>query len=183
MKKAKPTTSHASPVKCPVLPIALRVGELWDAHAGAEEREHDATAMAKALYRISDLAEPVPDQIWKLRNAVEETASFERARSPAGALFQVALAHEAIQHVYASLPAEQKPESIAFTFTKLIRLLDSVAIFLRGECTAGDYLAVKGVVEAYFTIEQAHLRLQWSEEIPELAKEYRRSSKLAPAAV
>jgi hypothetical protein len=36
MKKAKPTTRHAAPVKCPVLPIAIRVAELWAAHEAAE---------------------------------------------------------------------------------------------------------------------------------------------------
>jgi hypothetical protein len=43
MKNAKANRRVAAragqPLPCPVLPIALRVGELWNAHAGAEERE------------------------------------------------------------------------------------------------------------------------------------------------
>lgn len=65
---------------CPVLPIAVRVGDLWDAHAMAQERSKEPDASEK---------------IDELRLVVEETASFERARSMAGALFQVALAEDA----------------------------------------------------------------------------------------
>jgi hypothetical protein len=41
MKRAKPNRRAATPIeqreKCPVLPIALRVGELWDAYIRAQE--------------------------------------------------------------------------------------------------------------------------------------------------
>jgi hypothetical protein len=91
MKNAKPNRRVAAPVrhaKCSVLPIAQRVGELWDAHEAAEVRE------------FNNKSNPdMPRQIEGLRMTVEETASFVRARWLAGALFQVGLAQEAATHL------------------------------------------------------------------------------------
>jgi hypothetical protein len=134
MKKAKPNKRVAAPVKhhakCPVLPIALRVGELWDAHAGAEERE----------YGKSDA--DISEQIYKMRTVVEETASFERARSLSGALFQVALAHDAANHLYELVPSEKL--AIESTFDKLIRLLDSVGPAIAGRMHGGGIQGREG---------------------------------------
>jgi hypothetical protein len=85
MKKAKPNKRVAAPVrhaKCPVLPIIFRVGEFLDVHTMAEEREAESGQDPAVT----------SGQIEKLRIAVEEMASFERARSASGVLFQVALA-------------------------------------------------------------------------------------------
>lgn len=147
--------------------IALCVGELWDAHAGAEEREGsdgDPTASA---------------QINRFRAAVEETASFERALSPAGALFQLALAQQAAVDLFARIPDGDKFTDP--TFHKLLRLLDSAALVLRDACAIEDYQAVKNVVGVYIGIDGPDLAppFQWREDIPELAKEYRRSRDAA----
>jgi hypothetical protein len=168
MKKAK---SNRGAQVCPVLPIALRIGELWDAHAGAEEREFNQSP--------ADASE----QIGLLRIAVEETASFERARSVAGALFQVGLAEDTAVHLRELVPSEEK--TVKKTFDKLIRLLDSVALLLRDECPAEDYQAVKDVLAVYLAIDRPEFNalFQWRDDIPELAEEYRRSKKAAPAAV
>jgi hypothetical protein len=69
---AQAASKHTTkPTACPVLPLALRVGGLWDAHAAAQEKERVDTK--------DD--EDISEQIEELRIAVEETASFERARS------------------------------------------------------------------------------------------------------
>jgi hypothetical protein len=139
--------------KCPVLPIALRVGELWDAHAGAEEREHEKHA----------------EQINDLRYAVEETASFEQARSLGGALFQVALAREEARVLDAMVPSEDQDGP---TYRKLCRLLDSVGIALRDGMGA-DYEAVKDAVAVYMHIDEASRSSRWLDEIPAMAEEWR----------
>jgi hypothetical protein len=132
-EKAKPNRCVAARapnnVPCPVLPIALRVGELRDAHAGAEEREGKNSNSATA------------DQIDRFRAAVEETASFERACSPAGALFQVGLAQQAAIDLFNMIPDGDKFTDP--TYQKLLRLLDPVALVLRDGCAAQDYQAGK----------------------------------------
>jgi hypothetical protein len=164
------TASKNESLACPVLPIALRVGELWDAYDAAEERGHGKSGPETC------------EQIYKLRAAVEETASFERARSLAGALFQVALARDAANHLYELVPPEKR--AAEKTFEKLIRLLDSVSLLLRDESTPEEYQAVKDVVGVYLSIDQDYQNLpfQWLDEIPELAKEYRRSNEASTAA-
>jgi hypothetical protein len=158
MKKAKAAAAGAP---CPVLLIALCVGELWDAHAGAEEREGrdgDSTAA---------------DQINRFRAAVEETASFERALSPAGALFQLALAQQTAVDLFARIPDGDKFTDPAYH--KLLRLLDSAALVLRDVCAIEDYQAVKDVVGVYIGIDWSDFAppCQWREDIVELADEYR----------
>jgi hypothetical protein len=119
---------------CPVLPIARRVGELWDAVTAAQE---------------TDAADndTVSDQIDDLRIAVAETASFTRARSLAGALFQVALASETAERLYRQLPEERQPYNRVYL--KLNRLLNLAAATLRDELETEDYAPIRGVVEAY----------------------------------
>jgi hypothetical protein len=119
---------------CPVLPIALRVGQLWDATTAAQE---------------SDAADndTVSDQIDDLRIAVAETASFVRARSLAGALFQIALASETAERLYRQLPDEKQPFNR--TYLKLNRLLNLAATALCDELETEDYAPIRGVVEAY----------------------------------
>src|SRR5258708_3598647 len=155
----RPAARHQQPASCPVLPIAVRVGQLWDAHAMAEEREGG----------LSD----TPKQIDLLRMATEEMASFERARSVAGALFQVGLAEDAAVHLRDLDLSEER--TVRKTFDKLIRLLDSVSLLLREECPPEDYETVKDVIGAYLTIgrEGFDPPFQWREDIPELAREYR----------
>ena len=175
MKKTKPNNRAAAPAerptKCPVLPIALRVGELWDAHAGAEEREFGKGASG------------VSEQIELLRMSVEETASFERARSVGGALFQVALAKEMATHLRECVPSEEI--TVKEKFDRLIRLLCSAALLLRDECPAQDYRSLKRVIEAYLLMDRPDFNapFQWREDIPDLAKEYRRSEKASTAAI
>lgn len=158
MEKAK-ASSNVAHLDCPVLPIAVRVGELWDAHAGATEHENCSEATAEQIYR--------------LRAAVEELASFERARSPAGALFQVGLALDAAVSVFDRVPEGDKFKDP--TWQKLIRLLDSVALVLRDACMVEEYQVVKDVVKIYMSIEGQEVDhpFKWREEIPDLAKEYR----------
>lgn len=170
MKKRKPNSPAAAGAPCPVLLIALCVGELWDAHAGAEEREG------------SDGDSTAADQINRFRAAVEETASFERALSPAGALFQLGLAQQAAVDLFARIPDGDKFTDP--TYQKLLRLLDSAALVLRDACAAEDYQAVKDVVGIYIGIEGPDFAppFQWREDIPELAKEYRRSKETSTAA-
>lgn len=164
MKKAKPYQRAAAiarqPLPCPVVPIAVRIGELWDANAMAEERDTDG---------ISKAAE----QINLLRIAVEEMASFERARSIAGALFQVGLAADTAVHLRELVPSEER--TVRKTFDKLIRLLDSVSLLLRDECPPKDYQKLKSALWAYLTIgrEGFDAPFQWREDIPALVKEFR----------
>jgi hypothetical protein len=148
------------------------VGELWDAHAGAEVRE-----------RKSKSDKETSETIYKLRVAIEETASFERARSPAGALFQVALAEDAAKALHEKFPEGDKAADRMFE--RLERLLDSVALVLRDACTVEEYSAVKDVVGIYISIDESYKNrsFQWRDEIPEFAKEYRRSKEAKPAAV
>jgi hypothetical protein len=166
MKKVKANRRHAAkaekPVPCPVLPIAVRVGELWDAHAMAQEREH-------AYGKEPDASEKIDE----LRLVVEETASFERARSMAGALFQVALAEDAARALFEKVPAGNKDN--VRMFERLDRLLDSVALVLRDACTAEEYRVVKNVVNLYVPLhgEESDPPFKWLEEIPELPKAYR----------
>jgi hypothetical protein len=112
---------------------------------------------------------------------VEETASFERARSLAGALFQVALARDAANHLYEWVPPEKR--ATEKTLDKLIRLLDSVALLLRDESTPEEYQAVKDVVGAYLSMDQTDLPFLWLDEIPMLVNEYRQSKPVSPPAV
>jgi hypothetical protein len=170
MKRAKPTKRGAArvqqPVPCPVLPIAVRIGELWDAHSMAQEREHGTGAPEAS------------EKIELLRMVVEETASLERARSIAGALFQVALAGDVSRALLEKVPAGKEDD--VRMFMRLDRLLDSVALVLRDACTAEDYQVVKNVVKLYMPIygEEFDPPFKWLEEIPELAKAYR-STKAA----
>jgi hypothetical protein len=140
-----------SPTRCPVLPIGLRVGELWDAHAGAEERGREAVAK----------------QIIEMRSAAEEAASFMQARSLAGALFQVALALQEANVLDAMVPSEDQGGP---SYMKLRRLLDLVAIALR-DAMGADYEAVKNVVAVYTHIDEGSIR--WLDEIPLMAQEWR----------
>jgi hypothetical protein len=119
---------------CPVLPIALRVGHLWDAVTKAQE---------------SDAADndTVSDQIDDLRIAVAETASFTRSRSLGGALFQIALASEAAERLHRQLPEERQLYNR--TYLKLNRLLNLAAATLRDELETEEYAPIRGVVEAY----------------------------------
>src|ERR1700738_1244888 len=127
MKKAKPNRrrrrSVKQDVKCHILPIALRVGELWDAHAAAKERDHDKVA----------------EQISEMRSGAEESASFMQARSLPGALFQVALALEEANVLDAMVPSEDQGGT---SYLRLCSLLDLVATTLR-DAMGADYEAVK----------------------------------------
>jgi hypothetical protein len=178
MKKARPRKASAKSSalpeeKCPVLPIALRVGELWDAHAAAQEREFEK--------KDDDQGEELSEQINELRIAAEQMASFERARSLAGALFQVALAHDMANRLYEEIPS-QDPE-VETIYRKLRRLLDSVALALR-DTLGPDYEGVRNVVEIYIHVDEncENRPLRWLDEIPELAEEYRRSKRASVAA-
>jgi hypothetical protein len=147
--------------QCPVLPIALRVGELWDAHAGAEKRERDERKADKAI----------AEQINEMLYAVENTASFEQARSLGGALFQVALAREEANVLNAMVPSEDQHSP---TYMKLCRLLDSVAVALR-DAMGPDYETVKDVVAVYLRIDDSDSSRssRWLDEIPAMAEEWR----------
>ena len=128
---------HSTPISqnetCPVLPIALRVGELWDAVSAAQE---------------SDAADndTISDQIDDLRIAVAETASFVRPRSLAGALFQIALASDTAERLYRELPEEK--QLFNRTYLKLNRLLRLAAATLCDELETDEYVPIRGVVEA-----------------------------------
>jgi hypothetical protein len=159
------TASKTEILECPVLPIALRVGELWDAGAGAEERESETSN--------NDAA----DRIYRMRVAVEETVSFVQARSLAGALFQIALAHDAARDLYENSPSEDR--FCEQTYKKLNRLLDSVARVLREKSLTDDYLPMKDLIAIYIADDTDR---HWSDEIPTLAEEWRRGLKEASTA-
>ena len=127
-------TTPTENLTCPVLPIARRVTELWDAVTKAQE---------------SDAADNdvVSDQIDDLRIAVAETASFVRARSLAGALFQIALASETTERLYRELPEEK--QLFNRTYLKLHRPLNLAALELRDELAPDEYAPISEVVEAY----------------------------------
>jgi hypothetical protein len=154
------SASKTKTLACLVLPIALRVGELWDAGTAAEERESE-TSNNKAA-----------DRFYRMRAAVEETASFVQARSLAGALFQITLAHYAARELYENSPSEDRFCEQAYK--KLNRLLDSVARVLRDKSLADDYLPVKDLIALYIEDDTDQ---HWSDEIPALAREWRRSQE------
>jgi hypothetical protein len=135
---AKANSVHSTPIlqneTCPVIPIALRVGELWDATSAAQESDANDN-------------DTVSDQIDDLRIAVAETASFTRARSLGGALFQIALASETAERLYRQLPEEK--QLFNRTYLKLARLLNLAAAALCDELETEDYTPIRGVVEAY----------------------------------
>jgi hypothetical protein len=116
-EKSKTESGRRCPVECPVLLIALRVSELWDAHSGAEARECDE--------RKAD--EKIAEQIAQMRYAFEKTASFAQARSLGGAVFQIALALDAARDLYDPIPSDEKDSE---AINKIERLLDSVATTL-----------------------------------------------------
>jgi hypothetical protein len=137
-------------IACPVIPIARRVGQLWDAVTAAQETD------------VAD-NDTVSDQIDDLRLAVAETASFVRARSLGGALFQVALASETAERLYRQLPEEK--QLFNRTYLKLARLLNLAAAALCDELETEDYTPIRGVVEAY--IGDLLHAMPWLDEIGE----------------
>jgi hypothetical protein len=142
------TTAHRETIACPVIPIARRVGELWDAIDAAQK---------------SDAADndTVSDQIDDCRIATAELASFVRARSLAGALFQVALAHEAAERLCRDLPEEKQIYNR--TYLKLNRLLTLAAAALYDQMEPEDYAPIGKVVEAY--VGNLSTAMPWLDEI------------------
>jgi hypothetical protein len=157
MKKAKPATHHAESVKCPVLPIAVRLGQIWDAFAMADELKRDDAA----------------ECINKLRIFAEEAVSFERARSMAGALVQVALALDAATALHEKVPGGDKAADLIFE--RLVRLLDSAALVLYDACPAGEYDMIRNTMNVYNSMDGSTIDrpLKWLEDVPELATAYR----------
>ena len=141
--------------------------------AAAQEREFER--------KDDDQDEEISEQINELRIAAEQMASFERAASLAGALFQIALANDTANRLYEEIPSNE-PE-VETTYRKLGRPLDSVALMLR-DTLGPDFEAVKNVVETYNQVDETceNRTLRWLEEIPALAKEYRRSTEASMAA-
>jgi hypothetical protein len=156
MKKSKPTTHHAAPVPCPVLPIAVRLGQLWDAFSMAEELKRDDAA----------------ECINKLRIFAEEAVSFERARSMAGALVQVALAGDAATALHEMVGDNKAADLI---FERLGRLLDSAALVLYDACAAEEYEIIRNTMNVYNSMDGSTIDrpLKWLEDVPELATAYR----------
>jgi hypothetical protein len=128
-----------STTACPVQTIALRVGQLWA--ASAEEQERDAGEN-----------ELIGDQLDDLRQAVAETASFLRARSLGGALFQVALASETAERLFQELPEEER--LFNRTHLKLNRLLILIAAQLRDEMGPDAFAKIKDIIEMYLDFSQ-----------------------------
>jgi hypothetical protein len=168
MKKAKPTARHAKPVKCPVLPIALRLSELWDAHCMAQELE--------AEHKQDMLT---AEQIEKLRLAMEGMASFERARSTSGALFQAAMASYALGLLYDQFGDKTNYRTDEM-FNQIRRLLDSVALLLRDKTTREEFQPIERVMQMYLDVDGVIMvrPFKWLDDIPQLAKEFR-SNKTA----
>jgi hypothetical protein len=141
-------TANPQDETCPVIPIALRVGQLWDACTAAQERDAADN-------------DTISDQIDDLRIATAETASFVRARSIAGALFQVAIASETAERLYRQLPEEK--QLLNRTYLKLNRLLRLAAATLCDELETEDYAPIRGIVEAY--IGDLGPAMLWVDEI------------------
>jgi hypothetical protein len=148
-------------MKCPVLPVARRIGELWDAHSMAEDRK-------------AEVGTHGAEQIDKLRIATEEMVSFERARSTSGALFQVAVASYAVRLLYENLLPPEKNRYTENIFDQVERLLESVALLLREKRTPEEFQQIESVINMYLDVDGSLLRpLQWLDDIQDLAKEYR----------
>jgi hypothetical protein len=166
MAKTKSNQHGATPVECPVLPIALRIGELWDAHTRAEELE--------AEHKQDN---GTADAIERLRIAMQVMASFARARSMSGALFQIALATEAANDLHEQCPHETNLHAYHTqkTFEKLIRLLESVALLLREKTAPAEFAPVQSVIRLYLDVDGDIMvrPFKWLDDIPGLAKDYR----------
>jgi hypothetical protein len=171
MKKAKPTRRVAAPVKCPVLPIASRIGELWDAHSMAQELEAEHKQDMLTAERIE-----------KLRIPTEGMASFERARCTSGALFQAAMATYAVQLLYDQF-GDKTNYRTDETFNQIQRLLDSVALLLREKTTREEFLPIESVIRMYLDVDGVHMvrPFKWLGDIPRLAKEYRSNEAVKTA--
>jgi hypothetical protein len=133
--------------RCPVLPLALRVGELWDAYAAAQEREFESGGDSI-----------VSDQVDAMRIRAQEIAGASRARSLAGVLFQVALAADAA----ARLRDEGHGwgghnERVDVVHRELEGILNSVASALRDKL-GPDYEPVRSVVSTYLNIDEGDER-------------------------
>jgi hypothetical protein len=175
MTKAKHLHS-TQPANCPVLPLALRISELWDAHTMAQELEAE-----------NKLCESTAAEIDGLRIKTEEMLSFEIARSAAGALFQIAVARYAVTLLFDQLYDEKHPQAkeAVETSKQVDRLLDSVALLLRAKTTNEEFEPIGRVIRMYADVDGETLvrPLKWLDDIPGLAKEYRRSEKASTAAV
>jgi hypothetical protein len=155
--------------ECPVAALALRVGTLWLADAQAQKNEFGKDR--------DELSDSISEPINELRIATEQMASFERARSLAGALFQLALVHETANRLYEEFTGED--HLVNSTFRKLNRLLESAAMVLRDEMGA-SYEPFQEVISTYINLDESskHRILRSIEKIPEMADEYRRSEKV-----
>jgi hypothetical protein len=152
------------PTKCPVLPIALRTNELWDAHSMAQELEAE------------NKQDEVSEDIEKLRIAMEGMASFERAKSMSGALFQIVLARDAARLLYENVPAAaEKGRYIENIYDQIMRLLESVALLLREKTAPEEFLPLQNVVRLYLDVDGDNMvrPFKWLDDIPGLAKDYR----------
>jgi hypothetical protein len=160
MKKVKPTTRHAAPRQMPRAADRATGRELVDAHSMAEERE-----------RKDDQGEAAR-QIGKFRIAMEDLASFERARSATGALFQMALACDIARRLFEEIPTERRTLPVDNSHDMLVRLLESVSLLLREKATPEEFLPLRGVIRFYLDVDGDYLvrPFQWRDDIPELAK-------------
>jgi hypothetical protein len=162
MGKSQRQSISSPQTVCPVLPLALCVGELWDAHATAQERESDGKKKGEPVEEVSN-------QIDDLRIVLEDVTSFKRARSLAGALFQVALALDISKAIHQEIPSVNPAEDRLNEkdYQKQIRLLESVALALR-DALGLDYESVREVVSTYLNIDEGNedRALRWIEEIP-----------------
>jgi hypothetical protein len=147
----KPATS------CPVEKLAIEVGELWDAFNGAQAED-------KWIAR----------QIEDNRRALEELTSFQRARSLAGAMFQIVLAQHEVGDMFSHLTEEEQKNHQDLD-DRIERLLDSAVAAIR-DVLGDDFAPLENVMRVYGCVRDEP-PIPWLDDVPQLAEEGRKAER------
>lgn len=148
-KKKSALTKAPRTVVCPVEKLAIEVGELWDAFNGAQAEGDD---------------DEVERQLQEQRAALEEVASFRRAKSLGGAVFQLMLLKGEVADIFSHLSKEQQEEN-RHTRDMTERLLES-AVAAICDVMGEDFQPLESVARVYIGDT---VPIPWLDSIPELA--------------
>ncbi len=155
---ARRPRAQSATTNCPVEKLAIEIGELFDAFTGAELEGN----------------KPVARAIEEHRQALEELASFQRARSLGGALFQLVLAQHEIEGIFSLLTAEKQKDH-ADLDEKCERLLTSAATVIR-LALGSDFAPLQNIMRVYGVTPDAP-PIPWLDDIPQLAEEGRKADR------
>src|ERR1019366_1234186 len=161
-KKSSTNAITAHPA-CPVVDLSRHLMDLWDA-ADASEREFNKD---KALDLIG---ESVKEQIDDWQSALVSIISFTEAKSPAGALVQMALALDELDSMLELLGEEDRKLTDEHRY-QIERLIKSEMRAVRGPL-GSEFESVEAIVNVYSS------GLYWLDDMQTWAEEgrvYRKS--------